>query len=357
MAFLELRGVTKRYGNNLVIPDLNLSIEQGEFVVLLGPSGCGKTTTIRMISGLEDITAGDILIDGRSVAGLKPRDRDVSMIFQSYALWPHMTARQNIAYPLKIKKVPKAEMAARVEAAARSADIDQLLDRYPSQMSGGQRQRVAVARAIVVEPKIFLMDEPLSNLDAKLRVSMRTELKRIHREQGTTSVFVTHDQSEAMSMADRIVVMNEGHIEQEDTPDDIYHNCATRFVAGFIGTPPMNFLDGAVEGGRFVSGALTVPLPPLDKVDQSTPELGVRPEDLDLSNEFGDDGVLLGQVRVDFVEPQGSHSVVISTLPDGSQLKSTTTVNTAVLPGATMPLWANRSQLAWFDQTTGSRIA
>jgi multiple sugar transport system ATP-binding protein len=357
MAFLELRGVSKRYGiGSLVIPELDLSIEQGEFVVLLGPSGCGKTTTIRMISGLEEVSGGDILIDGHSVVGKEPRGRGVSMIFQSYALWPHMTVRQNIAYPLKLKKMPRHEIASRVQAAADSADIGALLDRFPGQMSGGQRQRVAVARAIVVQPKIFLMDEPLSNLDATLRGSMRTELKRIHREQGTTTILVTHDQSEAMSMADRIVVMNAGRIEQQGTPQHVYHDSATRFVASFIGTPPMNFFTGAVQDQSFVSGPLTVPAPSFLPRGREL-ELGVRPESLDVSNGFADRGITLGTTTVDFVEPQGSHSVIVSTLPDGGRLKSTTTENTTVAPGTTLPLWADREQLAWFDKESGARLA
>ena len=209
MSYLEIKNLQKKYTKDgpLVVNNMNLSIEKGEFIVFLGPSGCGKTTTIRMISGLEDISGGEILIDGEDVIGKKPKDRGVSMIFQSYAIWPHMTVFDNIAYPLKLQKVPKAEIKKRVTAAAEATDIVGLLNRYPAQMSGGQRQRVAVSRAIVVKPKIFLMDEPLSNLDAKLRVSMRTELKNIHIQQNSTSIFVTHDQSEAMSLADRIVVM------------------------------------------------------------------------------------------------------------------------------------------------------
>ena len=208
MSYLEIKNLQKKYTKDgpLVVNNMNLSIEKGEFIVFLGPSGCGKTTTIRMISGLEDISGGEILIDGEDVIGKKPKDRGVSMIFQSYAIWPHMTVFDNIAYPLKLQKVPKAEIKKRVTAAAEATDIVGLLNRYPAQMSGGQRQRVAVSRAIVVKPKIFLMDEPLSNLDAKLRVSMRTELKNIHIQQNSTSIFVTHDQSEAMSLADRIVV-------------------------------------------------------------------------------------------------------------------------------------------------------
>lgn len=223
MSYLEIKNLQKKYTKDgpLVVNNMNLSIEKGEFIVFLGPSGCGKTTTIRMISGLEDISGGEILIDGEDVIGKKPKDRGVSMIFQSYAIWPHMTVFDNIAYPLKLQKVPKAEIKKRVTAAAEATDIVGLLNRYPAQMSGGQRQRVAVSRAIVVKPKIFLMDEPLSNLDAKLRVSMRTELKNIHIQQNSTSIFVTHDQSEAMSLADRIVVMYKGKIEQIGTPMEV----------------------------------------------------------------------------------------------------------------------------------------
>ena len=360
MGYLELRGISKRYGSGaMVVHDMDLSIEQGEFVVLLGPSGCGKTTTIRMISGLEEVSGGEIAIDTRNVVGLQPRDRGVSMIFQSYALWPHMTVRQNIAYPLKLRKVAKSEIRARVEKAAASADISQLLDRFPAQMSGGQRQRVAVARAIVVEPKIFLMDEPLSNLDAMLRGSMRTELKRIHKEQGTTSILVTHDQSEAMSMADRIVVMNAGRIEQQGTPDEVYHRPANRFVAGFIGTPPMNFFSGEVtdgpDGPEFRSHSLHVTAPVL--AAQNGLELGIRPEQLDVTNEFGDDGVDIGRVSVDFVESQGSHSIIIARLLDGTPLKLTTSKNTALAPDSVHPLWARRSELVWFDLASGKRLA
>ena len=249
MSYLEIKNLQKKYTKDgpLVVNNMNLSIEKGEFIVFLGPSGCGKTTTIRMISGLEDISGGEILIDGEDVIGKKPKDRGVSMIFQSYAIWPHMTVFDNIAYPLKLQKVPKDEIKKRVTAAAEATDIVGLLNRYPAQMSGGQRQRVAVSRAIVVKPKIFLMDEPLSNLDAKLRVSMRTELKNIHIQQNSTSIFVTHDQSEAMSLADRIVVMYKGRIEQIGTPMEVYQDSATRFVAEFIGTPPTNFFVTKIE--------------------------------------------------------------------------------------------------------------
>ena len=260
MSYLELKDLEKRYSKNgpLIVDHMNMNIEKGEFVVFLGPSGCGKTTTLRMIAGLEDVTGGDILLEGSSIINLTPKDRGVSMIFQSYAVWPHLTVFDNIAYPLKLQKVPKAEIRKRVYEAAEVTQIEKLLDRYPAQMSGGQRQRVAVSRAIVVNPKLFLMDEPLSNLDAKLRVSMRTDLRNIHNKLGATSIFVTHDQSEAMSLADRIFIMNNGKIEQVGTPDEVYHNSATKFVAGFIGTPPTNFFSVEKDTGK-VSGR-TLPL-------------------------------------------------------------------------------------------------
>lgn len=249
MSYLEIKNLQKKYTKDgpLVVNNMNLSIEKGEFIVFLGPSGCGKTTTIRMISGLEDISGGEILIDGEDVIGKKPKDRGVSMIFQSYAIWPHMTVFDNIAYPLKLQKVPKDEIKKRVTAAAEATDIVGLLNRYPAQMSGGQRQRVAVSRAIVVKPKIFLMDEPLSNLDAKLRVEMRNAIKRIQQQFGITTVYVTHDQEEALAVSDRIAVMDGGVIQQIDTPQRVYQRPANRFVSNFIGLS--NFLNATVSRG------------------------------------------------------------------------------------------------------------
>lgn len=315
MSYLEIKNLQKKYTKDgpLVVNNMNLSIEKGEFIVFLGPSGCGKTTTIRMISGLEDISGGEILIDGEDVIGKKPKDRGVSMIFQSYAIWPHMTVFDNIAYPLKLQKVPKDEIKKRVTAAAEATDIVGLLNRYPAQMSGGQRQRVAVSRAIVVKPKIFLMDEPLSNLDAKLRVSMRTELKNIHIQQNSTSIFVTHDQSEAMSLADRIVVMYKGRIEQIGTPMEVYQDSATRFVAEFIGTPPTNFFVTKIE--KTADGLMAVNddihyLVPDSLKDALLPyagkevDLGVRPEYIDLSFSMERTKGYLCDTVIDFVEPQ-----------------------------------------------------
>src|SRR5579884_139374 len=243
MAEIVLDRVTKSYPDGATaVKELSITIADGEFVILVGPSGCGKTTTLNMIAGLEDISSGELRIDGKRVNEKAPKDRDIAMVFQSYALYPHMTVRQNIAFPLTLAKKKKAEIAEKVEETAKILDLTDFLDRKPSQLSGGQRQRVAMGRAIVRHPKAFLMDEPLSNLDAKLRVQMRTEIKKVHRQVTTTSVYVTHDQIEAMTLADRVVIMNGGRIEQIGTPYEVYHHPRTRFVAGFIGSPTMNLL-------------------------------------------------------------------------------------------------------------------
>ncbi len=247
MAEVALRNVVKRFDNVEVVRSISLDIPDNEFVVLVGPSGCGKSTTLRMIAGLEEVTAGDIYIGGEVVNDLPPKDRDIAMVFQNYALYPHMSVFENMSFGLKLRKFPKDEIKKRVDHAARILDITELLDRKPKALSGGQRQRVAMGRAIVRNPKVFLFDEPLSNLDAKLRVQMRTEIKRVHQMVKTTTVYVTHDQVEAMTLADRVVVMNGGVIEQIATPQDLYHHPRTRFVAGFIGSPAMNFLRCRVE--------------------------------------------------------------------------------------------------------------
>ena len=256
MAEVALRNVVKRFDDVEVVRNINLDIPDNEFVVLVGPSGCGKSTTLRMIAGLEEITAGDIYIGGEVVNDLPPKDRDIAMVFQNYALYPHMTVFENMSFGLKLRKFPKDEIRKRVDHAARILDITELLDRKPKALSGGQRQRVAMGRAIVRNPKVFLFDEPLSNLDAKLRVQMRTEIKRVHQMVKTTTVYVTHDQVEAMTLADRVVVMNGGIIEQIATPQDLYHHPKTRFVAGFIGSPAMNFLRCRLEqNGVGLAGA------------------------------------------------------------------------------------------------------
>ena len=252
MAAIDLVGVSKRWGSFVGVQDFTLSIPDREFLVLLGPSGCGKTTTMRMIAGLEDASAGDILIGGRRVNDLEPKDRDIAMVFQSYALYPNMTVAENIRFPLKVRKVPAAEHAARVERAAAMVELGPFLHRRPSELSGGQRQRVALARAIVRQPAVFLMDEPLSNLDAKLRVSTRAQIKNLSHELKVTTVYVTHDQIEAMTLADRVVVMRAGVVQQVGTPTEIYDRPANAFVAGFIGNPAMNLLAGRIEDGAFL---------------------------------------------------------------------------------------------------------
>src|ERR1700683_5650219 len=250
MAEVALRQVTKRYDDVEAVRGIDLDIPNNEFVVLVGPSGCGKSTTLRMIAGLEDVTSGDIFIGGEVVNDLPPKDRDIAMVFQNYALYPHMTAFENMSFGLKLRKFSKDEIKKRVDHAARILDISELLDRKPKALSGGQRQRVAMGRAIVRNPKVFLFDEPLSNLDAKLRVQMRIEIKKVHQKVRTTTVYVTHDQVEAMTLADRVVVMNHGRIEQIGTPNELYHHPATRFVAGFIGSPATKLSPCPPGGSR-----------------------------------------------------------------------------------------------------------
>ena len=255
MAGLSLRGIYKKYpGGFVAVTDVNLEIRDKEFIILVGPSGCGKSTTLRMIAGLEEISQGELYIGDRLVNDIAPKDRDIAMVFQNYALYPHMTVFENMAFGLKLRKVPKDEIARKVEEAARILDLSHLLDRKPKAMSGGQRQRVALGRAIVRSPKVFLLDEPLSNLDAKLRAQMRTEISKLHKKLGTTFIYVTHDQTEAMTMGDRIVVMKDGFIQQTDTPQKLYEEPVNKFVAGFLGSPQMNFIDAMLKknaGGQY----------------------------------------------------------------------------------------------------------
>lgn len=367
MSYLEIKNLQKKYTANgpLIVNNMNLSIEKGEFIVFLGPSGCGKTTTIRMISGLEEITGGDITVDGESIVNKLPRDRGVSMIFQSYAVWPHMTVFDNIAYPLKLQKLPRDEIRKRVEKAAEATEIQGLLKRYPAQMSGGQRQRVAVSRAIVVEPKLFLMDEPLSNLDAKLRVTMRTELKRIHTQQGSTSIFVTHDQSEAMSMADRIVVMYKGKIEQIGTPMEVYQDSATRFVAEFIGTPPTNFFDALIvkEGAELYAKGegfcYKVPASlyqPLSDYAGKEVDMGIRPEYIEISPGKKEGEGYLCDAEIDFIEPQGSHSILITGIGTNRNVKIHTVEYMNMKPGTKVSCYVKNEMVMFFDKETTKRI-
>src|SRR6202047_1989280 len=266
MAEVALHNVKKRFDEVDAVRGVSLQIPDKEFVVLVGPSGCGKSTTLRMIAGLEEVTSGDIVIGGDVVNDVPPKDRDIAMVFQNYALYPHMTVFENMSFGLKLRRIPKPEIKARVEKAAKILDITDLLGRRPKQLSGGQRQRVAMGRAIVRNPKVFLFDEPLSNLDAKLRVQMRIEIKKVHQKVRTTTVYVTHDQVEAMTLADRVVVMNHGRIEQIGTPNELYHKPATRFVASFIGSPAMNFIPCRLEdvGGKLnirLTDRIAFPLP------------------------------------------------------------------------------------------------
>ena len=277
MAEIQLRNVSKRWGSFVGVQDFNLTIADQEFLVLLGPSGCGKTTTMRMIAGLETASGGDILVDGNRINDLDPKDRDVAMVFQSYALYPNMNVYENIRFPLKVRGVPTAEHKERVMRASAMVELDDFLHRKPAELSGGQRQRVALARAVVREPNVFLMDEPLSNLDAKLRVSTRAQIKNLSHELKTTTIYVTHDQIEAMTLADRVVVMNEGVVQQVGTPTEIYDNPANTFVAGFIGSPAMNLIEGTLENGIFT--AENVSISGLATQHSGNVTLGFRAED------------------------------------------------------------------------------
>ena len=290
MADLQLKNITKRYPNGFVgASDITLDIEDKEFIILVGPSGCGKSTTLRMIAGLEEISEGELYIGGKLMNDVAPKDRDIAMVFQNYALYPHMTVFDNMAFALKLRKTPKDEIKKRVDEAAKILEIEHLLDRKPAALSGGQRQRVAMGRALVRSPKVFLMDEPLSNLDAKLRVAMRTEIKKLHNKLQTTFIYVTHDQIEAMTMGTRIVVLKDGFVQQVDSPTTLYSEPCNLFVAGFIGSPQMNFVDAVLEekdGGVYATfGENTVKVPegkvaPLKDYIGKTVVLGIRPEDI-----------------------------------------------------------------------------
>ncbi|MBX3432048.1 MAG: sn-glycerol-3-phosphate ABC transporter ATP-binding protein UgpC [Pirellulales bacterium] len=304
MASVAFRHIEKYYPDGFhAVHDLNLEIRDGEFVVLVGPSGCGKSTTLRMLAGLEEVSSGEVLIGDRRVNDVEPGRRDIAMVFQNYALYPHMTVRQNLGFGLKMRRTPKAEISQRVATVAETLGITSMLDRRPRDMSGGQRQRVALGRAIVRDPQVFLFDEPLSNLDAKLRVQMRAEIAALHRRLKTTMIYVTHDQVEAMTLGERIVIMNHGVVQQADAPLELYRRPANRFVAGFIGSPPMNFLKGDLHDGefRFAGGGLALG----DRRANGPVELGVRAEDLSLHG----DGPALPEVVIDAVEQMGHESM------------------------------------------------
>ncbi|CAJ1495314.1 sn-glycerol-3-phosphate ABC transporter ATP-binding protein UgpC [[Mycobacterium] kokjensenii] len=329
MAEIELLHITKSYPDGAVaVQDLSLTIADGEFIILVGPSGCGKSTTLNMIAGLEEISSGELRIGGRRVNERAPKDRDIAMVFQSYALYPHMTVRGNIAFPLTLAKMKKPQIAEKVAEVAKILDLTDLLDRKPSQLSGGQRQRVAMGRAIVRQPKAFLMDEPLSNLDAKLRVQMRSEIARLQRRLGTTTVYVTHDQTEAMTLGDRVVVMHGGIAQQIGTPDELYQRPANLFVAGFVGSPAMNFFPGTLTatGARLSFGEIPLDAATREAIGRHPAPsggdvvIGARPEhlgDAALLDEAGRDAAVTFAARVDLVESLGADKYVYFT-PNGS---------------------------------------
>ena len=351
MAEVRLDNVTKRWGEFVAVDDQSLHIHDREFLVLLGPSGCGKTTTMRMIAGLEEPTSGTIRIGDRVVNDELPKDRDVAMVFQNYGLYPHMTIRENIAYPLRVRGVDKHEIGPRVERAAAQVELTELLHRKPKALSGGQRQRVALARAIVRTPQVFLMDEPLSNLDAKLRVSMRAELKHLSAQLQITTVYVTHDQIEAMTLADRVAVMKDGRIQQLARPKEIYNDPANLFVAGFIGSPAMNLIEGRVENGRFTiaSGPSLVAVP---GGDRAAVTLGLRPEDLAIVAPGAGDF----DVPVYAYENTGESTLVTGELPDGQRIIAKGDRMLEATMDEPIGVRCDPAYLYLFDRASGTRI-
>lgn len=356
MAGVKFENVAKRYGPVSVIEGLNLDIYDHEFMVLVGPSGCGKSTALRMIAGLEDISDGRVLIGERVVNDLQPKDRDVAMVFQSYALYPHMTVRENIEFGLKIRKTPKPEMDRKVADAADTLGISHLLDRKPKQLSGGQRQRVAVARAIVRDPKVFLFDEPLSNLDAKLRVQTRAEITKLQQRLQTTCVYVTHDQVEAMTMGHRISVMNQGRIQQVGTPLEVYDRPANVFVAQFIGTPPMNFFSATVNDGRLEAASFSVPVPAGRAVTNGQKVLaGIRPENILAATDTPRGASSAVQGVVDIVEPVGHEAIVHVRLGEDLMVAAFDSHNMPKI-GTAIELLIELDAMHLFDATTELRI-
>ena len=368
MASVSLEHVNKTYPNGFeAVKDFNLEIEDQEFIIFVGPSGCGKSTTLRMIAGLEEITGGTLKIDGRVVNDVEPKDRDIAMVFQNYALYPHMTVYDNMAFGLKLRKIPKAEIDKMVREAARILDLEPLLDRKPKALSGGQRQRVAMGRAIVRNPKVFLMDEPLSNLDAKLRVQMRIEISKLHQRLGATIIYVTHDQTEAMTLGTRIVVMKDGVVQQVDSPMNLYHAPANLFVAGFIGSPQMNFLDTQVqiqgEEAKLVSGSFEIKLPS-EKAkklieggyDGKTVIMGIWPEDVhdaQMAMEPSQDTVVEASIRV--YELLGAEVFLYFDL-DGSPMTARVDPQTRARTGDRVRFALDAKKIHIFDKETEKTI-
>ncbi|MCR8693976.1 ABC transporter ATP-binding protein [Rhodococcus sp. AB351] len=386
MAEIVLDKVTKEYPDGAkAVSDVDLEIADGEFIILVGPSGCGKSTTLNMIAGLEDISDGELRIAGERVNERAPKDRDIAMVFQSYALYPHMSVRDNIAFPLTLAKVPKDEIGRKVDEAARILDLTQHLDRKPANLSGGQRQRVAMGRAIVRSPKAFLMDEPLSNLDAKLRVQMRTEIARLQKRLGTTTVYVTHDQTEAMTLGDRVVVMRGGLVQQVGAPQELYDHPQNLFVAGFIGSPSMNFVPGQIENGsiRTSFGEFRLPDERWETVRRNNPSrevvVGIRPEhfeDADLLDPTQRETGVTFSAEVDVLESMGSdkfayftaegpgvHSKDLDELAadagadmSAESLVARLSVESQATKGGTVQLWFDPAKIALFDQETGANV-
>jgi multiple sugar transport system ATP-binding protein len=350
MASVEIDGVRKSFGATAIIHGVDITIDDGEFVILVGPSGCGKSTLLRMIAGLENISGGEIRIGGRVVNNVPPKERDIAMVFQNYALYPHMSVADNMAFSMKLRNAPADEIKERVDRAAKILGLTMLLDRYPRQLSGGQRQRVAMGRAIVRDPQVFLFDEPLSNLDAKLRVSMRSEIKALHQRLKTTTVYVTHDQIEAMTMADKIVVMHDGIVEQIGAPLELYDRPANTFVAGFIGSPSMNLIKGFVQGNQFhTEGGAFLPLPTSINVTDGAPLIyGMRPEHLRVDPQ----GI---EAEVVLIEPTGSETQVVVSL-GGQEVTGVFRERITAVPGDHIRLSPDLGLVHLFDARSGLRL-
>ncbi|MBR7016415.1 MAG: sn-glycerol-3-phosphate ABC transporter ATP-binding protein UgpC [Lachnospiraceae bacterium] len=364
MASLSLKHIDKTYPNGFkAVKDFNLEIADKEFIIFVGPSGCGKSTTLRMVAGLEDITGGTFEIDGKVMNDVEPKDRDIAMVFQNYALYPHMTVFDNMAFGLKLRKVPKDQIKKQVEEAAKILDLDKLLDRKPKALSGGQRQRVAMGRAIVRNPKVFLMDEPLSNLDAKLRVQMRTEISKLHDRLGATIIYVTHDQTEAMTLGTRIVVMKDGVVQQIDTPQNLYDHPCNQFVAGFIGSPQMNFMDckvsnggKTVEVGGFKLGISDARAAKLKAYDGKTVVLGIRPEDVHDEADFlakHPEAVINAEIKV--YELLGAEVFLYFDFA-GSQMTARVNPRTTARTGDTVKFALDMEKAHFFDKETEKTI-
>jgi len=364
MASLSLKHIDKTYPNGFkAVKDFNLEIADKEFIIFVGPSGCGKSTTLRMVAGLEDITGGTFEIDGKVMNDVEPKDRDIAMVFQNYALYPHMTVFDNMAFGLKLRKVPKDQIKKQVEEAAKILDLDKLLDRKPKALSGGQRQRVAMGRAIVRNPKVFLMDEPLSNLDAKLRVQMRTEISKLHDRLGATIIYVTHDQTEAMTLGTRIVVMKDGVVQQIDTPQNLYDHPCNQFVAGFIGSPQMNFMDckvsnggKTVEVGGFKLGISDARADKLKAYDGKTVVLGIRPEDVHDEADFlakHPEAVINAEIKV--YELLGAEVFLYFDFA-GSQMTARVNPRTTARTGDTVKFALDMEKAHFFDKETEKTI-